>query len=73
MEQHLEPSSPDRCAWCGEPDNDGTSVVPFGTQSHGHTWLHPACWEDWFSDRRERAEEALLEFGIRRPDYLADD
>jgi hypothetical protein len=43
MEQYSEPSLPDQCAWCGEPDITGTSVVPFGTQSHGHTWLHSGC------------------------------
>ena len=40
-----EPSPPDRCAWCKKQDNSGISVVPFGTQDHGHTWLHPECWE----------------------------
>jgi hypothetical protein len=59
MERHPEPSQPDRCAWCDQPDLGGASVVPFGTQKHGHTWLHSECWEAWFSDRRERAEEAL--------------
>jgi hypothetical protein len=69
IERNPEPSLPDQCAWCGEPDITGTSVVPFGTQSHGHTWLHSGCWEAWFSDRRERAERGLLGFGVRRPDH----
>jgi len=72
MEQHPEPSLPDRCAWCNEPDVSGTAVVPFGTQSHGHTWLHPECWHTWFNDRRDRAEQSLMEFGIERSDHQID-
>jgi hypothetical protein len=64
LERNPEPSQPDRCAWCDQPDLGGASVVPFGTQKHGHTWLHSECWEAWFSDRRERAEEALRALGI---------
>jgi hypothetical protein len=71
MEQHPEPSLPDRCAWCGEPDVTGTLVVPFGTQSHGHTWLHPECWETWFNDRKARAERALKALGIELTDQQA--
>jgi len=73
MEQNPEPSLPDRCAWCYEPDVSGTLVVPFGTQSHGHTWLHSGCWEVWFRDRQHRAEQALMEVGIERPDHQVDD
>jgi hypothetical protein len=72
MEQHPEPSLPDQCAWCGKPDTTGSSVVPFGTQSHGHTWLHSGCWEVWFRDRRERAEQALRAFGVERPNHQVD-
>jgi hypothetical protein len=68
MERNPEPSPPDRCAWCGQLDLGGTSVVPFGAQSHGPTWLHSECWEAWFTDRRGRAEHALRDCGIERPD-----
>jgi len=73
MERNPAPSQPDRCAWCREMDSAGTSVVPFGAQTHGHTWLHPECWEAWFRERRDEAEMALMVLGIKRPNCQADD
>ena len=67
MERNPEPSLSDRCAWCNKPDLSGTSVVPFGTQSHGHTWLHPECWSDWSRTRRERGQRALAAMGLKAP------
>ena len=66
-----EQSDPGRCAWCGKPDRNGHAVVPFGTESHGHTWLHPECWDDWRQDRRQRAQEALATVGLEAPSKYA--
>ncbi len=57
--RHMERSDPRYCAWCKKPDQDRHAVVPFGTETHGHTWLHPECWNDWHENRRRRAQQAL--------------
>ncbi len=67
LNRHLEHSDPDRCAWCEKPDRDTHTVVPFGTENHGHTWVHPECWNDWHERRVRQATEALIEFGLRPP------
>ena len=64
MNQHPEPSDPGHCAWCKRQDQSGHIVVPFGVDGRGHTWLHPECWDDWHTDRRERAQAALSAMGI---------
>lgn len=64
LNRHPERSDPDRCAWCEKPDRDGHAIVPFGTESNGHTWLHPECWPAWSACRRQAAMEALDNSGI---------
>ncbi len=64
LNRHPQHSHPGRCAWCEKPDRDGHAIVPFGTEIHGHTWLHPECWNDWRQDRRVRARRALGRHGI---------
>ncbi len=64
LNRHPERSDPDRCAWCEKPDRDGHAVVPFGTESHGHSWLHPECWNPWHENRREGARQALAAMGL---------
>lgn len=66
LNRHLEPSDPGHCAWCGSPDRGGHVVVPFGTESHGHTWLHPGCWGDWHAARNAEAVAALASMGIQQ-------
>ncbi len=66
--RHFDPG---RCAWCEKPDQDGHAVVPFGTESHGYTWLHPECWDDWRQNRRERAQQALAATGLDAPPNYA--
>ena len=34
-------SSPDRCLACGGRDLPNDPLLPFGTDAHGHAWLHP--------------------------------
>ncbi len=65
LNRHPQHSDPGRCVWCGKPDRDGHAIVPFGTESLGHTWLHPECWDDWHENRRRRAQQALAHHGIK--------
>jgi hypothetical protein len=67
LNRHPQHSDSGRCGWCGNPDRDGHAVIPFGTESHGHTWLHPECWSDWRQDQRERAQQALAAVGLDAP------
>ncbi len=64
LNRHPQHSDPGRCAWCGKPDPDGHAVVPFGTETDGHTWLHPECWNDWSQDQRQKAQQALAVVGL---------
>lgn len=72
LNRYPQHSDPDRCAWCEKSDRDGHAVVPFGTVSHGHTWLHPECWELWQRERRIRAETALEAMGLEAPPKSAE-
>ena len=60
MNRHPEPSDPGHCAWCKRQDQSGHTVVPFGVDGRGHTWLHPECWAQWHQDRRKRAQAASI-------------
>jgi hypothetical protein len=46
-------SLPGRCAWCGHAQNADATIVPldallpFGTDSTGHSWLHAGCHAAW--------------------------
>jgi hypothetical protein len=60
-------SDPNRCAWCGNSDKEGHAIVPFGTESPGHTWLHPECWHGWHQQRRAKAAAAIGDLGISAP------
>ena len=64
LNRHPQHSDPGHCARCGKPDPDEHAVVPFGTESRGHTWLHPECWNDWSQDQRQKAQEALASMGL---------
>jgi hypothetical protein len=59
LDKHPAPSPPGRCALCGELESASSVVVPFGTKSGTHAWLHSECWEDWFRFRNEEAMGAL--------------
>lgn len=64
LNRNPEPSEPGRCAWCGRAESSGCAVIPFGTATHGHTWLHPQCWNAWHRNRRERARKVLDRHGL---------
>jgi hypothetical protein len=68
LNQNPAPSEPGRCVSCGEFEGTGDGIVlPFGTETHGHTWLHSRCWPAWQAQRRKEAAEALAEAGICPP------
>ena len=64
LDRHPCSSSPDDRVFCGGSDAEGHAVVPFGTRSQGHSWLHPGCWQDWYEGRRAKAGAALASMGI---------
>lgn len=67
MNRHPVRSNTDRCVWCGRPDTEGHAIVPFGTEGHGHAWLHPGCWQAWHGRRRAEATRTLSRFGVMKP------
>jgi hypothetical protein len=52
-------SAPDRCLHCGGAEHAHDPLLPFGTESTGHAWLHSRCWSAWYSARRAEAAAAL--------------
>ena len=67
LNRHPQHSDPGRCAWSEKPDRHGHAVVSFGTENHGHIWLHPECWNDWSQDQKETALQALAAMGLNMP------
>ena len=65
MNRNPQMSSPDRCLACGGNDSTNDPLLPFGTDSHGHAWLHSRCWPAWHAGRRLNAVTALNAMGIR--------
>ena len=55
---------PDQCAGCGSGETPADPLVPFGTNSTGHSWLHSQCWSDWHRSRQIEAIDALGEMDI---------
>jgi hypothetical protein len=56
---HPQSTNPCICAGCEEPNRGERVVVPEGTESLGHTWVHSECWNDWNRKQREEAQRAL--------------
>jgi hypothetical protein len=42
-------------------------ILPFGTESTGHAWLHSRCWPTWHAGRKAEAIAALAAMGIAEP------
>lgn len=59
-------SDPGHRAACGRSNREGRAVVPFGTESRGHIWLHPECWQGWHVARKAEAVAALAAIGIKK-------
>ena len=60
LDEHPEPSSAGRCAWCGQRETSDAVVLPFGTVPGTHTWLHARCWRLWNAARRATAACAII-------------
>jgi hypothetical protein len=73
LNRNPAPSRPGRCAWCDKPECAGATILPFGIEQSGHTWLHDGCWADWHLERRAQATAALLAMGIEAPAGSPDD
>lgn len=57
-------SLPGRCLGCGRSEHAHDKLLPFGTESSGHAWLHSRCWPAWHAGRKAEAIAALAEVGI---------
>jgi hypothetical protein len=66
-------SSADRCLRCGEAEQDHDALLPFGTESTGHAWLHSHCWSAWYAGRHAEAVAALEAMGIATPTGFPND
>lgn len=57
-------STPGRCLVCGGCEQPNDSILPFATETSGHTWLHHHCWGAWHEGRKAQAVAALAAMGI---------
>jgi hypothetical protein len=55
------------CLGCGNPEYAHDPLLPFGTESTGHAWLHSHCWPTWYEVRKAKAVTALAAMGIKTP------
>jgi hypothetical protein len=61
------------CCWCGGSDREGDILLPFGTESAGHSWLHRECWQPWYKHRQAEAAAMLGELGIAARNEFPND
>jgi len=66
LNRHPVRSSPERCLSCCQGELPNEPLVPFGTATTGHVWLHDRCWEDWHAERATVAIATLAAHGIHR-------
>jgi hypothetical protein len=59
LNRNPTPSVPGRCVACGGGEQPGDPLLPFGTDTRGHAWLHRACWPAWCRAREAEAIAAL--------------
>jgi len=73
MNCHPSISSPERCLACGGVGRPGDPLLPHGTATCGHAWLHSTCWPGWHGIRKAEAIDALEAMGIeKRTDFPND-
>ena len=53
-----------RCLGCGESEQARDALLPFGSESTGHAWLHSRCWPEWQSKRKREAADKLTYMGL---------
>ncbi len=73
MNRHPLTSSPDRCLACDGGDSANDPLLPFGTDTHGHAWLHSRCWAGWHQARKADAVTALVAMGVEKPTDFPND
>ena len=56
---HPTPSMPGRCLGCGGGERPVDPLLPFGTDTSGHAWLHRLCWPAWHGAREAEAVAAM--------------
>ena len=73
MNRHPTTSSPECCLACGGGDRPGDPLLPHGTATHGHAWLHSRCWPGWYEARKDEATSAIVAMGIEKPTDFPND
>jgi hypothetical protein len=66
-------SSPGRCPRCGEAEQSHDPLLPFGSETAGHAWLHTRCWPAWSAARKAEAVAAIEAMGIATPAEFPND
>ena len=59
-------STPGCCLGCGGGSRPDDPLLPFGTETSGHAWLHSACWPAWHRTRQADAIAAVAAMGIQK-------
>jgi hypothetical protein len=59
------PSAPGRCLACGGGERECDPLLPFGTDTIGHAWVHRVCWPAWYRAREVEAIASLSSMGIQ--------
>jgi hypothetical protein len=54
-------------------DRKAEALMPYGTTTTGHAWLHGECWPDWLAARKAEAAAALMAMGIKPATEAGDD
>jgi hypothetical protein len=73
LNRNREHSPSDRCLHCGGAERAHEPLLPFGTESTGHAWLHSHCWSAWSAARHAEAVAALEAMGIATPAGFPND
>src|SRR4029077_18618475 len=72
LNQNPARSTPSRCLGCGGGSWPSNQLLPFGTETHGHVWLHGAGGPTWHRARKADAVLALSSIGIRGVSIKSD-
>jgi hypothetical protein len=72
LNRSLVRSAPDSCLRCRGAEHAHDPLLPFGTESTGHAWLHSNCWSAWSAARHAEAVAALEAMGIATPGFPND-
>jgi hypothetical protein len=60
-------SLPGRCLACGRPHHAHDPLLPYGTETTGHAWLHSRCWPSWYEGRKADGVVVLAAMGLTAP------